>query len=357
MSKPLVSVIMSVCNTPEKYLREAIESILKQRYEKLEFIIIDDGSEAWCKEVLYSYTDARIRLYHNETNIGLTPSLNRALDYAEGDYIARMDADDISLPDRLGEQLNYLKNHRDVDVLACVACLWENGEKAGGKRSCRGYAGIYRQFEQERMRVRLSLANIEFVHPTVMFRRSFLEQQHLRYDEVYKKAQDYNMWVRCIECGKLDVLQKPLFISRLHQERIGSNNVDEQQKYADDTKRMCLKRLLPDFTDRQAELYVHFRDVELYGSVEENMGLLDELLRANERLGIYDEKLYRQELLFWWFRKALNPVNKPYTKVLLWQICFEKSGWKIFCPQLCRYMADYADKYKKRQHYDRRLHA
>lgn len=333
MYEPLVSVIMCVYNTPEKYLREAIDSILQQNYKNLELIIVDDGSEEWCRAVLYSYNDKRVRLYKNDENIGLTASLNKSLLLARGKYIARMDADDICRKQRIVGQVTYMEKHEDTDVLACVAQIWDGGRE-------KKFAGCYRTFEQERMKIRLSLANIEFTHPTVMFRKRFLEQYQLSYDEEYKKAQDYNMWVRCIEHGKLAVLQEPLFISRTYGSRIGNKNVGEQRAYADNTKLLCLKKLLPDYSARQGELYTHFRDTGMFGTVEENMALLKMLMESNDKKRIYDARIYREELFFWWFRKAFYKKNRVYRTSLMKNSYLRKNILHILGPQMMRYMAD-----------------
>ena len=110
MADPKVSVLMSVYNG-EKYLREAVESILNQTFRDFEFIIIDDGSTDSTNEIIRSYSDCRIRLLENEENIGLTKSLNKGIDQCRGEYIARMDGDDVSLQQRFSKQLEYLINN------------------------------------------------------------------------------------------------------------------------------------------------------------------------------------------------------------------------------------------------------
>ena len=116
-TNPLVSVLMSVYNG-DRYLDEAIDSILSQTYENFEFIIINDGSTDHTKDILSSYSnqDNRIRVFHQK-NHGLTFSLNRGLELSRGKYVARMDADDISSPRRLEEQINYLRANPEVGVL------------------------------------------------------------------------------------------------------------------------------------------------------------------------------------------------------------------------------------------------
>ena len=120
----LVSVIMPNYNTPEEYLRAAMESILSQTYSNFEFIIVDDGSTDDSPSIIKSYQDDRIIFIKNEKNLGITKSLNIALARATGEFVARMDADDISLPQRLERQVHYMREHTDVVVCGTyVSCF------------------------------------------------------------------------------------------------------------------------------------------------------------------------------------------------------------------------------------------
>ena len=359
--EPLVSVIMGVYNTKIEYLRIAMDSILHQTYRNLEFIIIDDASDQWCAAFLEEYKnkreteygDRRIRLFHNERNKGLTVSLNIALRMAKGNYIARMDADDISLPQRISKQISYMEAHKDIDVLACGSFIYGGEPLFPTEKDFTDsprFAGIYRKFEQERMRVRLSFANIEFTHPTVVFRSSFLRENHLQYDESIHKAQDYNMWVRCIEKGKLDSLQEVLFISREFGERIGNHELKGQTSFADVTKVMCLKRLLPQVNVSEEKLYIWMRDTKMSGSVTDNRKLIQRLVKANDLKKEYDLKVYRQEIFFWWMRKGLYRKNWPFGIRMLIAPYMFLNILRIGFPQTCRYGKDliYKRKIKKR---------
>ena len=110
---PLISVIMPSFNTPVEMLAKAVDSILEQTYRDFEFIIIDDGSTGSCREYLESLSDPRIRIIHNEKNLGITKSLNIGLRAARGKYIARMDADDICISDRFEKQYKFMEEHTD----------------------------------------------------------------------------------------------------------------------------------------------------------------------------------------------------------------------------------------------------
>jgi len=120
MNKPTFSVLMPVYNG-DRFLKEAIDSILNQTFTNFEFIIVDDGSTDQSAEIIKSYTDPRIRYYKNKVNLGISKSLNVGIDLAEADFIARMDSDDICYPDRLQKQYNFIKAHPDGAFYTCYA--------------------------------------------------------------------------------------------------------------------------------------------------------------------------------------------------------------------------------------------
>ena len=123
MVKGLVSVIMSNYNTPESYLREAIESVLNQTYADFELIIIDDCSTDNSLEIIREYKDERIVVLENKENMGITKSLNRGLSVARGEFVARMDADDICFPKRFEKQVQFLKENPGYIVCGAGAEL------------------------------------------------------------------------------------------------------------------------------------------------------------------------------------------------------------------------------------------
>ena len=137
---PLVSILMPVYNTAP-YLREAMDSMLAQTFTDFELIVLDDCSPDNAQEILDTYTDPRIVRYRGERNVGLANVLNVGMEMARGKYIARMDSDDISLPDRLKVQVEYLESHPDIDLCSCAMQLF--GAREGlwddqiGRASCR----------------------------------------------------------------------------------------------------------------------------------------------------------------------------------------------------------------------------
>lgn len=116
---PKVSVLMPVYKTDEKYLRGAIESVLRQTFSDFEFLILDDAPEDSREDIVKSYKDKRIKYIKNETNLGITPSRNKLIELAKGEYLAVMDHDDVSLPERFAKQIKYLDEYPEVGVVGC----------------------------------------------------------------------------------------------------------------------------------------------------------------------------------------------------------------------------------------------
>lgn len=182
---PIVTVLMAVYNS-DRYLRQAIDRILQQTFQDFEFLIINDGSTDTSGEIIPSYRDRRIRLIDNEQNLGLPRSLNRGLKLAQGDLIARQDADDISEPERLAKQVAFLSSHPDVALLG----TWYR--KIDG---CGNFIGD-RPLPCHPTDLRWSLLfYCPFVHTSVMLRKQVVEQVGF-YDETITYGENYDFWGR-----------------------------------------------------------------------------------------------------------------------------------------------------------------
>ena len=218
LDNPKISAIMSVYNG-EKYLREAIESILNQTFTDFEFIIVNDGSTDNSLEIIKSYDDERIKIINNEQNIGLTKSLNKALKQARGEYIARQDADDVSLPNRFEEQMKYFDKHPEVALLGTsVSYIDENG-KITGKYSVLANPRIHN-----------FLKDNQFKHGSTMFRKEIVNKLG-GYNELFKYSQDYELWLRITEHFEVAGIAQILYKSRSHNKKIGFTNRDESTLY------------------------------------------------------------------------------------------------------------------------------
>ncbi|MBS3026840.1 MAG: glycosyltransferase [Dolichospermum sp. DET50] len=198
-----VTVLMAVYNG-ESYLRETIDSILTQSFQYFEFLIINDGSTDRTQEIILSYDDPRICLVNNDHNIGLTKSLNKGLKLAQGQFVARQDADDISAPERLAKQVNFLESNPDVALVG----TWYKEIDAQGNLICKS------QLPGDCIQIRWDiLFYCPFVHSAVMFRKYTIAEQIGFYDEAYLYAQDYDLWWR-ISC-RLQVANLNEYLMRL----------------------------------------------------------------------------------------------------------------------------------------------
>lgn len=188
---PLISVIMPVYNG-EKFLHEAIESILTQTYTNFEFIILNDGSNDSTESVILSYSDSRIIYIKNEFNIKLIKTLNKGLDIAKGEFIARMDADDISFPNRLEKQLEIFKNFNCDVVGTSYIKIDERGNKIGH------HLGINAKGDDL---IFVSLFVSPLVHPSVICRSSVLKKYRYNDSSHCAHVEDYDLWSRMIKDG------------------------------------------------------------------------------------------------------------------------------------------------------------
>ncbi|MBN1314440.1 MAG: glycosyltransferase [Anaerolineales bacterium] len=213
---PRVSVLMSVYNS-ERYLCQAIDSILCQTWSDFEFLIVNDGSTDRSREIITSLKDPRIRLIDNSTNIGLTKSLNRGLELAGGEYIARQDADDVSYPTRLERQVEYLDSHPDVALLGTrMRIIDESGKKRKPSRY---------QMPLENTSIKWSLMfGNPIAHTSVMYRRSIVWDRLKGYDEQYLRSQDFELWSRLLEKYNANNLPDILVEIRRHSESIMAGN-------------------------------------------------------------------------------------------------------------------------------------
>ena len=216
MSTPVVSVIMPIYNCIS-YIAQAIDSILNQTFTDFELIIIDDCSTDGTAGVVDGYTDKRINFITKPKKTGLVASLNTGLSLAKGQYIARMDGDDISAPERLQKQVDFLVQHRDV-MLCGTAYELLNARQIVSYPA--GHDDI-------------KLALLEYCplgHPTVMICNDFLQDHNLRYNPDFEAAEDYELWTRLIWLGKAANMPDVLLTYRDHPLQYSNSNKSNQVK-------------------------------------------------------------------------------------------------------------------------------
>lgn len=219
-SFPKISVLMPVYNGA-CYLEESIESILHQTFTDFEFIIIDDAStdSTWAILTKYSQQDQRIRLFKNEANLGLTKSLNKGLMLAQGEYIARQDADDVSLLERFQKQTAMLEQHPAVILVSCDLELIDS--KGNHIRK------LQRACEPTLVAWHLLFFNYIAGHSQVMFRRQPAMELG-GYSETRRYCEDYELWSRLVKVGDIVISPEVLLKYRLHNQSVSAKRKSEQ---------------------------------------------------------------------------------------------------------------------------------
>ena len=221
----------------ERYLREAIDSVLGQTFTDFEFLIIDDASVDHTPEIIAEYTDReqRIVVLRNQVNKGLTKSLNKGLRVARGEYIARQDADDVSLPSRFEMEIGVLDRQPDVvlvsgniDLIDSDGHVWRRPRRTGCPRLVAWYLLFY---------------NYLGGHSQVMFRRQPVVDLG-GYSEEHPYGQDYELWLRLAEAGKIIIVPDVLLRYRDHEDNLSSSFAAAQRQYNLIASRRATVRLL-----------------------------------------------------------------------------------------------------------------
>ena len=320
-----ISIIMPVYNSKE-YLKEAINSILDQTYTDWELLIINEyGSNDGSKEIIeeYSKVDTRIILIQNEERLGISASMNVGIDRASGKYIARMDADDISMPHRFQRQVEFMGDNPDIGMCGVEVEIF-------GSNS----------FEWELETDRNKLAtNILFyspsVHPTVMIRKEILDKYNLRYNVNYKASEDYELFSKICAVTSVANINEVLFRYRIMENNATFKNNDIGIVLYSEVMNNQFKKMGLKFTEEEIQLLSpHYSMKQSEGrEVLERLVKLDLLLKkilvANEKCNLYNRK-YLSNTLHKRFKEAYDSVNwecKNYDRKKLDEI-YDKSIFK-----------------------------
>jgi len=203
INQPKISVVMAVWNG-ERFLNDAIDSILNQTFSDFEFIIVNDGSTDKTEKIILSYTDSRIVYLKNDFNIGLAASLNKSIKVAKGEYIARMDDDDLCNIDRFKIQLDFMENNKDIGVVGTLAnYITEENEYL-----------LTTQLPEFHNEIKKKIPMFWFHHGSVMMRKELLLRCGC-YDEWCKRIEDLLLWNKLAFLTHFHVIQAPLYTWRL----------------------------------------------------------------------------------------------------------------------------------------------
>ena len=271
-----VSVIMATYNTKKEYLDESINSILNQTYSNIELIVICDGCNDEYSYICSHFKDERIRVLLNNKNKGLPYSLNRAIAKSSGKYIARMDSDDISLPTRIEEEMNYLKKNK-LDICGTSAYLF--GKEKGKK-------GLMFNSDDE-VRVQI-LFRASLVHPTVIGKKAvFIDNM---YDEKYRDAEDFELWSRLSDNYRIGVCDRCLLRYRVHDKQVSVKKGVRQRELS----KMIIKKNASHITGKYNEKVFNClwmlsgREKITKSNYRRFSELIDYVIEENNRFKKYD---------------------------------------------------------------------
>ncbi len=308
---PKISVIMPVFNA-EKYLREAIDSIMWQSFTDWELIVINDGSTDSSETIIRSYTDTRLKYYKNEQNIGLIATLNRGIDLGNGEYVARMDADDISEKERFKAQITFLEKNREYAMCGSYAKVIDESNNETGK--------ILNLHTNDYLQINL-LFSVPFIHPSMMIRGNVLRNNYFNYE--YKHAEDYELWCKIAQNHKIGNVPYYLLRYRWHTTNVSVTNSEIQE----DIKNKIIRNQLQNIglQPTEQELYLHkvtFQQFDSKAKIAkkffEDYTLLDawflKIINANKQKQKYDESSL---IAFLWSRwMVLCFSQKKYSQIL-----------------------------------------
>lgn len=233
---------MPVYNTAH-YLREAMDSILSQTFTDFELLVLDDCSPDNAEAILDTYADSRIVRYKGEKNAGLSNVLNVGIGMARGKYIARMDSDDISLPNRLQVQVDYLETHPEVDLVSVGMQLFGAREDVW-----------VRELDLEKVKIN-ALFHSPVLHASSVWRKDVFENQGLRFRQEMVPAEDYDLWTRALVKGlKLVNLPDVLYKYRIHPSQ-ATLQTDKTSAKSREVQQEYLRLALPSLSEKNREAF------------------------------------------------------------------------------------------------------
>jgi glycosyltransferase involved in cell wall biosynthesis len=286
-SSPLVSVLMPVYNG-EKYLREAIDSILNQTFTDFEFLIINDGSTDDTENIILSYSDARIRYIKNEENLKLIATLNKGLDLAQGKYIARMDADDISICNRLEVQFNFMESNPEIGLLGTNILDFQNDIDNRRK--------ISYKTKHDEIKFKLFF-DTHFPHPSAFIRKNILNEKKLRFNPDSLHAEDYELWNKLVDFTELHILQEFLVAKRSHSDQISLVHRQFQLQKVNEIRSSLINRIFSYYDTQVILIFNDFLNGSLPNNVQKTIQLLDfidYLSKRNLKLNYYRIDLFEK---------------------------------------------------------------
>jgi glycosyltransferase involved in cell wall biosynthesis len=287
------------CFNAEKFIGEAIESILNQTFSDFELLIINDGSVDNSVKIIQSYSDKRIRLIDNKNNLGLITTLNLGIDESRGRFIACMHADDISIPDRLQIQLEFLTTHTEIGLVG--GHIIHFGEEIT--------SSIHKVPSEPDVIKSYLLFACVIMHPTVMFRKSLLLIHNLKYDLNFNKVEDFAFWQKCILHFPVANIDRVLLKYRVHPSSISGTLAvaegNEKMKTYSRVYQQGLSFLGINATDAELVLHgdiVHKENNNEFKFLVQGEKWLLKILEANKTAKVFPELALENTIGHYWYR-------------------------------------------------------
>lgn len=314
-----VSVIVPAYKA-EEYLAETIDSVLGQTFPDFELLVVVDDLEDECSCIVRKYgeKDSRVSLVHNTRGTGISGALNTGLKHARGEYVVRMDADDICHPSRFEKQVAYMDENPDVGVLGTRMSTFGAEEKK-----------LWYPFPLDNDRIKVAfLFYTAVAHPTIIMRKEFFDKHDLKYDESKRCAEDYDLWTRAVGIFKFANLKDILLSYRLHDSNASSLRAEEHRVANADILKRQLSEIGVVPTDEEIDLHMCL----YWGPYEHERSFviraekwLLKLIEANKRERYFDSGALRREL-----RKVFFKVCRGSSLGFFWGKFFLIS---IFSPR------------------------
>ena len=320
MSRPLVSIIIPVHNV-EKYIGTCLQSMIYQTYSDLELWIVDDACTDNTMKTIAQFQDPRIQIVHNQTNLGLAASVNKAIRQAKGKYIARMDGDDISQPTRIERQVQFLEQHPDVSIV-------------GTAMQSFGHSNYLHNFPEahDACKARL-LFNVCFGHPTVLIRKSIFDNNKNYYkEELQQYSEEYELWCRLVDQFQFANLKEALVMYRTFPP-LSKQEAEVRRR---ENSFIIRSNFIRTQLGEQSECDYHNHDLVCnlnqgnVREVEEWMGWLRNIANLNLEYKAFDVIALRKELSKRCFE--LRYRNKQLGIQNMWNWYTEKDGLGDYSP-------------------------
>ncbi|MDM1398178.1 glycosyltransferase [Myroides odoratimimus] len=301
-----ISVLISIYSEPIEWIKDALDSILYQTFQDFEIILVNDNPTRLENDILISEYSNKFKIFkyiRNEQNIGLTKSLNKGLEICEGEYIARMDADDICMHDRFEKQVLFMDANEDI-----VVC--------GAEVETFGKESKIIKFTNSSINIRdfffiANPSNVPVAHPVAFIRKNVLDRYKIKYDEQFSKAQDFALWFELLKHGEISNLQDVLIKYRLSDSQISSKGKYEQIN----TRRIVYLRHVADILEEKKVVVPSSLNFEFYKIFNSNKNFIRSKISKNQ---------YESLMVFFINNATVNRITRIYVLIKEYRFLFNR---------------------------------